>query len=170
MKTFKEKNGFTLIELLAVIVVLAIVMVIATTTVLPYLSNARKDAFAIEVNSAIRSASQAMSLMAIDAVDPGTEGNDYKIDTSTEGETKTCLTIKKLVELGIYDKDSGDLGKTGYEGRVVVTNKKDSRSYTYSVKMHNASLKVEKTGGDASSSDINNYTSSESDTYDCSSF
>ncbi len=150
MKGLKEKKGFTLIELLAVIVVLAIVMVLATTTVLPYMTKATKNSFAIEANAAVDAASQAMSLISIGSIS-NTElidNADYtKTESTTDGVTTTtyCFTVKKLVELGLWQKDSSEVTGTTptYAGTVTVTAKSNSKAYTYSIDMHNKDLYVD---------------------------
>ncbi|MBQ7031159.1 MAG: type II secretion system protein [Bacilli bacterium] len=150
MKGLREKKGFTLIELLAVIVVLAIVMVLATTTVLPYMTKATKNSFAIEANAAVDAASQAMSLISIGSIS-GTElvaSSDYtKSEATANGVTTTtyCFTVKKLVDLGLWQKDSSEVTGTTptYGGTVTVTAKSDSKAYTYSVDMHNKDLYVD---------------------------
>lgn len=178
IKTFKEKNGFTLIELLAVIVVLAIVMVMASTTILPYLSRSRYNAFAIEVNATRDAASKAMTLVTIGSItstDLGTTGADYNYTQAEDGTTKYCFSLKKLIELGIIEnKDiDNDLGADKYEGRVIVENKKDSRAYTYTVSMHSSDLAVKNKAGELDGSDKNseiiNYVKASGNDYNCSS-
>lgn len=107
----KNKKGFTLIELLAVIVVLAIVMVLAATTVLPYMSTARKDSFLIEASDVINGAESAKDLYALGKV---TVAND---STSCVKDTTLCFTVDYLISLGIYEADA-----TTFEGKVTITN------------------------------------------------
>jgi len=125
MKTLKENKGFTLIELLAVIVVLAIVMVLATTTVLPYMANARKESFALEANTAKDAASQAVSLILIGSVK----------DNYTKTSNGYCFTIKNLVDLGLFEKEDAN-----YKGVVQVTQ--TNNAFTYLVKMKNSQYYV----------------------------
>lgn len=125
MKVLKSRKGFTLIELLAVIVVLAIVMVLATTTVLPYMSNSKKDAFVIEANTAREAAAQAVSLITI-----GSVTDNYK--KTTDGY---CFTIENLKALGLFTK-----GDSSYGG--IVTVKQSGNKYIYQVEMQNGTFYV----------------------------
>ena len=125
MKILKEKKGFTLIELLAVIVVLAIVMVLATTTVLPYMATARKEAFALEANTAQEAAAQAISLITI-----GSVTSNY-----TKTDTGYCFTIADLRALGLFTKED-----TNYAGVVQVVQ--TGNAYNYLVKMKNSAYYV----------------------------
>ena len=147
MKTFKDKKGFTLIELLAVIVVLAIVTVLATSTILPYIVDVRKQAFADEANEAIEAASRAMTLLTISSI---TEEDDLKGEAGdfSKGTNSYCFSLKKLVELGLWEKDIEDIGANGYDGYVKVVTSDSSKAYTYQLKMHNQSLYVDSKGGD----------------------
>ena len=128
----KNKKGFTLIELLAVIVVLAIVTVIATQSILPFMSNAGRDAFASEGNIAIDGAEDAMSLIQMGSI----------ADTAYTkvSDTEYCFTIANLKTLGLFQKDD-----TSYGGTVTVI--KDGNSYTYKTEMHNDKYYVKTTGG-----------------------
>lgn len=169
MKALKEKKGFTLIELLAVIVVLAIVMVLATTTVLPYMTKATNNAFAIEANAAVDAASQAMSLIQIGSI-AGSELVDatkYSKSATTDEDTGVttttyCFTVEKLVELGLWKKDISEVqtgeGKTPtYSGTVTVTALSNSKSYTYNVQMHNGDLYTNHTGTVDGETDVLTY-------------
>jgi len=139
MKDLKNKKGFTLIELLAVIVVLAIVTVIATQSILPFMANAGRDAFASEANIAIDGASDAMSLMAI--------GNtDVKAKAVQESATTYCFTLQALKELTFFEKDLDD-----YEGTITVTV--NGNQYTYAASMHNAEYYVNTTSGTVKAED-----------------
>lgn len=168
-----NKKGFTLIELLAVIVVLAIIMVLATTTVLPLLSTARKKSFATEAQAAVSTASNIMSLIplgTITSTDLGTNGADYKDIPGTSKSCK-CFSLKKMVDLGVYTLDSGNIGIGKYEGYVVATITSGSNNYSYKVKMHNQNFSVEKTGTTIDEkTDVKDYTVKNSvDTaYNCS--
>ena len=140
--TNNNKKGFTLIELLAVIVVLAIVLVLATSTVLPMLNRARQNAFAIEANSVIDAASQAVSLIQIGSYEgTATADGDYSrsID-STTGTTTYCFSLKKLLDMQLLKKDASLIvaGATysaqadKYQGTVTVTVPKSTNgTYTY---------------------------------------
>jgi len=139
MNTLRNKKGFTLIELLAVIVVLAIVTVLATRSILPFMSNAARDAFAVEANEAITGAQDAMSLSSIDS-----SVNPTKI---TEGEvTKYCFTLADLNALGLWQKDDDK-----YAGTVVVTP--NGNAYTYAVEMYNYDFYVKTTSGQIKAED-----------------
>ena len=145
-----KKNGFTLIELLAVIVILAIVTVIGATTVLPYIKNSAKDAFAVEANHAIDSASQAMSLYHIGAID----SSKIHSKNITDG-VEYCFTLKELVDLGLWTKDAKSVGENGdYKGIVKVIKNNNSEAYTYSVEMSNKDYGVTKSGSNVTSDDV----------------
>jgi len=138
-KVLKGKKGFTLIELLAVIVVLAIVMVLAATTVLPYMSNARKDAFALEANTARKAAANAVSL-----INAGAVKTNY-----TKTANGYCFTIADLKALGLFEKDysegekANDVSDDEYVGVVEVTQ--SANAFTYLVKMKNSDFYVSQT-------------------------
>ena len=136
MKNMKGKKGFTLIELLAVIVVLAIIMVLATSTVLPMISSARKGAFATEANTMLDNASQVISLSQLDSLD--LESNVTKVTQSKA--TVYCFTLANLKALGYLDKDL-----TGYEGTVAVRIPTTGNVYTYYVSMTNGTYFVNQT-------------------------
>lgn len=139
----KEREGFTLIELLAVIVVLAIVTVLATRSILPFMSNAARDAFASEANIAINGASDAMSLKAIGSID----NSDYtEVKDSNGNVTAYCFTLDDLKKLGLWSKDDSN-----YAGTVTVTP--NGNQYTYSVEMHNKDYYVQTTSGQIKSED-----------------
>ncbi|MBE6156490.1 MAG: type II secretion system protein [Firmicutes bacterium] len=148
----RNNKGFTLIELLAVIVVLAIVMVLAATTVLPYMANARKQAFATEAETVKKAASQAVSLIGIGSIAEKTgETENYKKVTVKEGEvTKTgyCFTIAQLKSLGLFEKDD-----TSYEG--TVTALKEGNSYKYTVHMKNSNYYIlQASSGNITTADV----------------
>lgn len=113
-------RGFTLIELLAVIVVLAIIILIAVNAVLPQMDKARRNALAIEANSAIQAAQSYYTsgqLMGGDSLP--TQDGSWK-----------CIEIDKLIDNGFYDAD-----KDNYDGLVYV--KKGKTNYFYRVYLHN---------------------------------
>ena len=141
MKGLKNKEGFTLIELLAVIVVLAIVTVIASSSILPYMANAGKDAFVSEANIAIDGASNAMSLISLGSV---TKTGTSKTVDGVEG-TEYCFTLDDLKSYSLWDKDDDN-----YDGKVVVFAPKNNYSYTYTVTMHNKDYYVTGSGTIAS--------------------
>lgn len=143
MKKMNKVNsrGFTLIELLAVIVILAIVMVLASTTVLPFMRNASKDAFVLEANGLIDAASNTISLMSIGSIEkPTSASKDYK----KNGENY-CFSLDWLVGKGTFDLDKKSLksdsgGKGTYEG--YVTAVKSGTAYTYTVYLRNDEFEV----------------------------
>jgi len=105
----KNNKGFTLIELLAVIVVLAIVTVIASSSILPYMANARVDAFEVEATNIVKSAQSAMDLYNMGEV-------KLKGDTASCKKDKTvCFSVQELIDLGIYPDKTGN-----FSGRVEV--------------------------------------------------
>lgn len=137
MKTLKDKKGFTLIELLAVIVVLAIVTVLATRSVLPFLANAGRDAFAIEANEAMGGASDAMSLLTINAI-----SSNYTIESTNT----YCFTLADLKALGLWNKDDNS-----YAGTVTVTA--SGTAFSYAVEMYNDEYYVKTTSGQIDAED-----------------
>ncbi len=169
MKAWKNKKGFTLVELLMVIVVLSVVTLLATTTFLPLMNVTLKTAFVDEANAARDSASNVMTLISNGLFEGGEEGKDYQ-----NSETKTCISLKKMVEEGLYDKDMDffEGSPAEYEGKVIVT-KKDSSSnnYKYKVIMHNDKYFVEKEGKVAKDDEtVKEYTSGDKDSsyFECS--
>ncbi len=51
MKKILNKKGFTLVELLAVIVILAVIILVAMNAVIPQMEQARRSAFATEIQT-----------------------------------------------------------------------------------------------------------------------
>ena len=136
----KNKHGFTLIELLAVIVVLAIVMVLAATTVLPYMTEARQESFALEANAIKDAAKNAISLISV-----GKLSADYYtlVDAdqsdSDPSEDDYCFDVSDLKNAGLFEKDD-----ESYKGIVVAIKK--GNSYTYTVRLKNSEYAVNKEG------------------------
>ncbi len=128
----KNNTGFTLIELLAVIVVLAIVMVLATTTVLPYMSTAREDAFRIEASNAVEAADMVMNLYTLGEYKFVGEGQD-KINTS-DGTTTACFTIQRLIDVSAYSGGNSasedEEAEPTFSGKVIIETKDKKKSYT----------------------------------------
>ncbi len=129
----KNNKGFTLIELLAVIVVLAIVMVLATTTVLPYMSTAREDAFRIEASNAVDAADMVMNLYTLGEYTFSNDGTD-KLTNSEDGTKTACFTIQKLIDVSAYSggnssSEDEDTEPT-FSGKVIVETKDKKKSYT----------------------------------------
>lgn len=149
-------RGFTLIELLAVIVVLAIIILIAVNAVLPQMDRARRNALAIEANSAIQSAQSYF-----------TAGNLMGGDTLPVGEgSSKCIPIKDLITNGFYDADIET-----YEGSVQVT--RSGNLLLYKVWIHNGEYQVVGAGVDTKTNtnkdvalgNVENYSGSWSDAY-----
>ena len=132
----KKKNGFTLIELLAVIVVLAIVTVLATSTILPYMGNAREDAFKVEAANAVNAADYVMNLYALGEFSFDSTGGKSSYNSETK---KACITIEALIDAGAFDAD-----KDAYKGRVIID--KSNNTYTLSLKKNDEFTLVNATG------------------------
>lgn len=155
IKTNKELNafrGFTLIELLAVIVVLAIIILIAVQAVLPQMDKARRNAFAIEANSAIQAAQAYF-----------TAGDIMGGDTLPNDTTKQkCVPIIDLVNNGFYNVDISK-----YSGSVQV--EKSGNIFLYKVWIHNNEYQIIAAGTDGSNNedvsldDVKDYSESEWD-------
>lgn len=162
IKTNKELNafrGFTLIELLAVIVVLAIIILIAVQAVLPQMDKARRNALAIEANSAIQAAQAYFTAGDLMGGDTLPVGNN----------TDKCIKISDLIKSSFYN---ADIDK--YEGSVQVL-RKDGNFY-YTVWIHNSEYQVIAKGSedkkdgstvnkDITLNDVQNYSGSWSDAY-----
>ena len=149
----KNKKGFTLIELLAVIVVLAIVMVLAVTSVLPYMADAKKEAFAIEGEAGKDAAASAMRLIEIKKFD----SSFYSYDSTNN---VYCFTAYQLASAGLIKKENNN-----YKGIVKVYAPVDvSKAYRYEVQMTNGSLWIKQdvangNYGEITKADVNeNYT------------
>lgn len=158
MKRMKDNRGFTLIELLAVIVILAIVMVLASSSILPFMRNAGRDAFALEANGVIDAASNAISLITVGSIDadgsyngqpvPGNTADDKKKHfnkVTTDTATKYCFSLDYLVKFGLFDLKEASLksdsaGKGTYEGMVEAV--KNGNAYTYTVYIKNDEFMV----------------------------
>ena len=153
MGDLKEKKGFTLIELLAVIVILAIVTVIGATTVLPYIRNAKESAFADEVHYVIEAASNAINLKNLHQID-----NDNFTSTTSNDITTYCITIEKLVDLGLWTKDASAIynatsNATGkYKGKVLISEA--GEGYSYSVSMTSGDYYVKDFGSTNTVDDV----------------
>ena len=143
-------RGFTLIELLAVIVVLAIIILIAVNAVLPQMDRARRNALAIEANSAIQAAQSYF-----------TAGNLMGGDTLPVGDTPKCISISDLIKAGFYDADIET-----YEGSVQVT--RSGNLFLYEVWIHNGEYQIIEAGVDKKTNtnkdvaldDVENYSGS----------
>ncbi len=148
-------RGFTLIELLAVIVVLAIIILIAVNAVLPQMDRARRNALAIEANSAIQSAQSYF-----------TAGNLMGGDTLPVGDTPKCISISDLIKAGFYDADIET-----YEGSVQVT--RSGNLFLYKVWIHNDEYQIVGAGVDTTTNtnkdvaldDVKNYEGNWKDLY-----
>lgn len=168
MNNLNNNRGFTLIELLAVIVILAIVMVLASSSILPFMRNAGRDAFVLEANGAIDAASNAISLITIGSI--GLDGSygsntapdaaDYKRDVS---KNEYCFSIKYLVDNGLFDLDESSLydaehNKNGYRG--VVKASKSGNSYSYTVYLINDEFYVKDEENTVKEDEVKSYSSS----------
>ena len=111
-------RGFTLVELLAVIVVLAIVMLLAVQAVLPQVTIARKNAFAIEANAVIEAAQSYVV----------TEALTSNLIISEKG---LCVSTDILAD-GYW---KGDVSK--YNGFVTIIPKEGTQNYLYTVYLTN---------------------------------
>lgn len=125
----KEKHGFTLVELLAVIVVLAIIMLIAVQAVLPLLQDARKKAFATEVQAAIEAAQTYYVAKSLSK--NATVGDGLYVDLQT------------LIDENMYSTK-----RTGYSGYVKIYPKSTtgSNDYLYQIWMTNGQYAVDGKG------------------------
>lgn len=123
MKNINNERGFTLIELLAVIVVLAIVMLMGAMAVIPRMNDARKQAFALEANTAIQGVQQYLMSNELKA-------GDATVFPTVDNQ-RVCVKIADLIENSIVDFDSN------YKGYVIVQKVKDKNKYLYQVTMTN---------------------------------
>ncbi len=121
----RNKNGFTLVELLAVIVILAVIILIATNNVGEAMTKARKNALAIEGNSAVKGAKEAYQIAIL------------------EGDITTgaaCFSLSYLYNKGYFDKGSGTgEGNDNYTGSVLVQPDAGKATYTYKFWLSNGS-------------------------------
>lgn len=109
----KKNTGFTLIEMLAVIVVLAILILLTTSSVVPLVTTARKNALGIEGNKLIEAGKSAYQMAILDG----------KV---TNGSA--CFSLEYLFNQQYFPKGPSDK----YSGSVLVavdSNKKVS--YTF---------------------------------------
>lgn len=129
MKSLKNKKGFTLIELLAVIVVLAVIMMIATTSVVPLITDSRLGGFASTANTVL---STVETVVLADEIKGGNA-------TSTK-----CYDVVDLINDNYLDKITvpntgctadGDGCTSGYAGYVVVDKSAASTGgeYVYTI-------------------------------------
>ena len=127
----KNKKGFTLVELLAVIVILAVIILIASSNVGTMMTNARKNALAIEGNTLITAAKNAYQMAILNAEVTGTEqvcfalsslkssGYFEKADSKYKGsvllkpDAKGVITYKFWISNGSYVISNADTGATG---------------------------------------------------------
>lgn len=142
-KNIKNVSGFTLIELLAVIVVLAIVILMASMAVIPRMTEARKQVFAMEANEAINAASAYWLDASINGQDSFPVGNKVE-----------CVSVATLREKGDFKNDAN------YDGVVYVRQKSDStNNYEYVITMTNHKLMVTNQGasGDVKPNTVTDY-------------
>lgn len=116
-KNITNARGFTLVELLAVIVVLAIVILLALQAVMPALSSAKKQVFALEANGAIEAAQTYF-------MNNNLTGSGQSLPVNDGGAR--CVPIQTLIDGGFSDLDP-----ESYSGRVLV--KKSGNIYVYNV-------------------------------------
>ena len=132
-----NKKGFTLVELLAVIVILAIIILLAMPNIISSMNNARRGAFATEVNSIIRQAGTAYSELSM-------QGN------LPSGST-VCFDVKML---GNQTGGKGYLSKnlSNYSGTITMTI--SGSAVAYDVKITDGTYKIDGTGTDFANSAV----------------
>ena len=129
-------RGFTLVELLAVIVVLAIVMLLAVQAVLPQMTIARKNAFAIEANAVIEAAQSYVV----------TEALTSNLIISESG---LCVSTDVLAD-GYW---KGDVSK--YNGFVMIIPKESTQTnYLYKVYLTNQKYMANGLGIDSGNNQV----------------
>ncbi len=119
----KNRKGFTLIEMLAVIVVLAILILLASSNVVPMVTNARKNALAIEGNEMIDSAKNAYQMVILNG------------DLTTGS---ACFSLEYLYQEGFFEKGH----ENGYRGSVLVSPDEAGKVINYSFWIDNNSFVV----------------------------
>ncbi len=157
MENIKNERGFTLIELLAVIVVLAIVLLMGAMAVIPRMTEARKQVFAIEANTVIQAAS---TYFMNNALNPSADKPTLPVGSETK-----CVTVATLIDSGDFDAD-----KDKYSGIVKVTKKTNSNVYLYTVNLTNKTLMVVEAGLNDAKSDNRDVTADNVVDYNSSNF
>jgi len=129
-KKVTNARGFTLVELLAVIVVLAIVILLALQAVMPALSSAKSQVFALEANGAIESAQSYF-------MNQNLTGGNNALPVG-DGKAK-CITIQELIDGGYSELDP-----KSYSGRVLVKKVGNIYIYNVSIQKDNTMMVVSK--------------------------
>lgn len=119
----KNNSGFTLVELLAVIVILAVIILIASSNVGGIMTDARKNALAIEGNRLIDAAKNAYQMDVLN-------GN---VTTGSK-----CYKLQELYDEGLFSKGSKDK----YTGSVLVSPDANGKIITYTFWISNGSYRV----------------------------
>lgn len=140
MDILKNKKGFTLVELLAVIVILAVIIVIASSSVGGLMTDARKNALAIEGNELVNAAKNAYQLAILNG------------DVQTQD---ACFSLEYL-----YKKDYFSKGRTNnYTGSVLVY--REDNIVKYSFWISNGSYVVAGVSGATGKNGVSGATASE---------
>ena len=155
------KKGFTLIELLAVIVILGIISVIGVSVIYSYIQNTNKKTFTIEANNVISAAKKAVDLYEINSIKlPAGQVSDGKDVVPS----RYCLTLSDLVEKGLWKKDASEVSENGdYEGKIVIVRPAKSKSYTYTLTMHDKNWKINGSTSEVKEDNITKYDSENDD-------
>ncbi len=106
MDILKNKKGFTLVELLAVIVILAVIIVIASSSVGGLMTEARKNALAIEGNELVNAAKNAYQLAILNG---------------EVGSGDACFSLEYLYKKDYFSKGSDNK----YKGSALVQKNAD---------------------------------------------
>ncbi len=123
----KNRKGFTLVELLSVIVILSVVVLIATSAVIPMMSNAKKEALATEANVLIPF---------------------FKTLYSKGGNTGTrCITYQELVDAQLIDKNDD-----AYKGSFLV--EQENGKITYRLWLSNGTNMIDGKSPDFTGNDV----------------
>lgn len=122
-----NKKGFTLVELLSVIVILSVVVLIATNAVVPMMGSARKDVFAGEANTFLKTA-KAMY------VNEKASGNK-------------CYTYEEVINSGLIDKND-----ESYQGSFLIEEK--NGHYSYKIWLSNGKNLIDGATPDVSREDV----------------
>ena len=156
-----NKKGFTLIELLAVIVILGIISVIGVSVIYSYIQNTNKKTFTIEANNVISAAKKAVDLYEINSIKlPAGQVSDGKDVVPS----RYCLTLSDLVEKGLWKKDASEVSENGdYEGKIVIVRPAKSKSYTYTLTMHDKNWKINGSTSEVKEDNITKYDSENDD-------
>ena len=119
----KNNTGFTLVELLAVIVILAVIILIASSNVGTIMTNARKNALAMEGNTLINSAKQAYQIAILNGKVTGTDS--------------VCFSLEDLKNNGYFEKSDDK-----YKGSVLISPDSAGKVISYTFWISNGSYYV----------------------------